>query len=201
MSIRHMEDLRKIRPVISFIIENCDEVFVDGLQPLPFPYNSSNPNSPSVLGGRHLTNQVSLGFGSFVDGIVSDDPTDKGGEGDISTMMSTAMVIDTGSPGNPSGKSAAGGGKGDKGGGDDAASVTSMDESSSVSSGEREGMTSSSKSEGSAGHPSKRPHLLVSIPSTSLGADAPVPVTAGANAATVEVDPLQQYSDTEWNVR
>lgn len=200
MSIRHMEDLRKVRPVISFIIENCDEVFVDGLQPLPFPYNGSggdNSLSPSIMGGRHLTNQVSLGFGSFVDGIVSDP--ERGDGGDISTMMSTAMVIDTSSSSSGGSKS------GSEGKGGDNASVSSMDDGSSVGSNEDK--------DGAVQPPSKRPHLIVSVPSTSVGADGP-PVSSPTNAAasaaaasapttttaSVEVDPLQHYSDTEWNV-
>lgn len=70
MSIRHMEDLRKIRPVISFIMENYDEIFTDGLSPLT-PTKSDN-----------TANRL----GSF-----SYDKTD-----DISNMMSSSMVIDSG---------------------------------------------------------------------------------------------------------
>ena len=69
MSIRHMEDLRKIRPVISFIMENYDEIFTDELGPAS-PIKSYN--STRDLGG--LTN----------------DKTE-----DISNLMSSSMVIDT----------------------------------------------------------------------------------------------------------
>jgi hypothetical protein len=74
MSIRHMEDLRKIRPVISFIMENYDEIFTDEIGP-------SSPikayNSSRDLG---LTS-------SFFDKSE-----------DISNMMSNAMVIDSDVP-------------------------------------------------------------------------------------------------------
>jgi hypothetical protein len=37
MSLRHMEDLRKIRPVLSFLIENYSEIFALDIKPIPFP--------------------------------------------------------------------------------------------------------------------------------------------------------------------
>lgn len=72
MSIRHMEDLRKIRPVISFIMENYEEIFSEGFEPVSpvkFSTDASGHKVPS----------------SF-----SYDKTE-----DISSLMSSSMMIDT----------------------------------------------------------------------------------------------------------
>lgn len=98
MSIRHMEDLRKIRPVISFIMENYDEIFTDGLSPMT-----------PTKGGL-----APIGLGTF-----SYDKTD-----DISNMMSSSMVIDSGVM-----RAAASAGDMDSGVFKDDASLSSMDES------------------------------------------------------------------------
>eukprot|EP01035_Chromulina_nebulosa_P032884 gene32884-43980_t len=37
MSIKHMEDLRRIRPIIAFIVENFEEVFTSDLKPTVAP--------------------------------------------------------------------------------------------------------------------------------------------------------------------
>jgi len=73
MSIRHMEDLRKIRPVISFIMENYEEIFSEGFEPV----------SPVKFSTDSSGNKVLSSF--------SYDKTE-----DISSLMSNSMMIDTG---------------------------------------------------------------------------------------------------------
>ncbi len=51
MSIRHMEDLKRIRPVIAFIVENYDDIFVFGLKPVKLSVTPSSPSSRSHLTG------------------------------------------------------------------------------------------------------------------------------------------------------
>lgn len=73
-----MEDLRKIRPVISFVMENYEEIFSEGFEPV----------SPV---------KISTDFGS--DKNLSSFSYDK--TEDISSLMSNSMMIDTGSGHRP----------------------------------------------------------------------------------------------------
>jgi hypothetical protein len=51
MSIRHMEDLKKIRPVVSFIIENYDDLFVFDLKPVKsYAAAVIRSRNPSITG-------------------------------------------------------------------------------------------------------------------------------------------------------
>ncbi len=47
MSIRHMEDLKKIRPLVCFVVENCEDVFTPGLKPTPAS-SASSPDRGNV---------------------------------------------------------------------------------------------------------------------------------------------------------
>eukprot|EP01034_Spumella_vulgaris_P025121 gene25121-31538_t len=69
MSIRHMEDLKKIRPVISFIIENYDDLFVFDLKPIKsYAAAVSRSRNPSITGGIHgLSTTFSTSMSMMVD--------------------------------------------------------------------------------------------------------------------------------------
>jgi hypothetical protein len=45
MSIRHMDDLRRIRPIIAFIVERCLDIFTKDLKPLPKLIPADNGSS------------------------------------------------------------------------------------------------------------------------------------------------------------
>jgi hypothetical protein len=78
MSIRHMEDLKKIRPVILFLIENHSELFT--LNRFP---NLSNTSSGTVSG--NVSGKSPLDIVTF----------DLDKTGVLSDMMASAMVIDS----------------------------------------------------------------------------------------------------------
>lgn len=71
MSIRHMEDLKKIRPVILFVIENHGEIFLINRYSSSFIGSSSGGRSPIIE--------------------LNDDKTG----GMLSDIMASAMVIDS----------------------------------------------------------------------------------------------------------
>lgn len=175
-----MEDLRKIRPVISFIMENYDEIFTDGLGPL-------SPTKADSSSNR---------LGSF-----SYDKTE-----DISNLMTSSMVIDSGVL-----RTASNGGDAD---GKDDASMSSMDESVDEPVVVIEPKDPNSLSPRSLAL--VRPNLKLTIP-TSFP-----PATATASYDTMSVSSvgsgssllggsldsegsgngngLQHYSDGEWSV-
>ena len=84
MSIRHMEDLRKIRPVMAFIVEHHAEVFQD-LKPLPQPSKLGMGGSTSH--NMNLVNHGSSGqgLGAQGQGLV----TMGGVEGGLTALGST----------------------------------------------------------------------------------------------------------------
>ena len=78
MSIRHMEDLRKIRPVMAFIVEHHAEVFKD-LKPLPQPskVGMGGTSSHNINLINHAAGQ---GLGAQGQGLVAMGGLDGGGQ-------------------------------------------------------------------------------------------------------------------------
>ena len=183
MSIRHMEDLRKIRPVISFIMENYDEIFTDELGPAS-PIKSYN--STRDLGG--LTN----------------DKTE-----DISNMMSSSMVIDTTMFRAASTES---NDFREFGFSKDDASVSSMDESIDDVPSEHKGVVDlNSLSPRSLAL--IRPNLKLTIPTSSPSSNAPLEaaplfalspsnsmVSTDSESSSSSSSSLLHYTDAEWSV-
>eukprot|EP00598_Pedospumella_elongata_P005631 CAMPEP_0184974846 /NCGR_PEP_ID=MMETSP1098-20130426/6214_1 /TAXON_ID=89044 /ORGANISM="Spumella elongata, Strain CCAP 955/1" /LENGTH=819 /DNA_ID=CAMNT_0027497495 /DNA_START=135 /DNA_END=2594 /DNA_ORIENTATION=+ len=178
MSIRHMEDLRKIRPVISFIMENYEEIFSEGFEPV----------SPVKFSTDASGHKVPSSFAY--------DKTE-----DISSLMSSSMMIDTGVRA-------------------DDASITSMEESMEEHSAEKKDPNSLSPRSLEL----IRPNLKLTIPLTlppspaysdmsssalsqlNSGLSGLSTVTSSLDTATSEslssstLSSLQHYTDAEWSV-
>ncbi len=173
-----MEDLRKIRPVISFIMENYEEIFSEGFEPV----------SPVKFSTDASGHKVPSSFAY--------DKTE-----DISSLMSSSMMIDTGVRA-------------------DDASITSMEESVEEHSAEKKDPNSLSP----RSLEMIRPNLKLTIPLTlppspaysdmsstalsqlSSGLSGLSTVTSSLDTATSEslssstLSSLQHYTDAEWSV-
>jgi hypothetical protein len=95
MSLRHMEDLRKIRPVLSFLIENYSEIFALDIKPIsqmkhqqpsisvlqktiPFPLHIEPDYSPPEISLKGLV--VNTNMNKYDAGMGSEDEGDVGGD-------------------------------------------------------------------------------------------------------------------------
>ena len=207
MSIRHMEDLRRIRPVISFIMENYEEVFSDDLV----------PNSPV----REVGSRSGSGGDSSLFSMHSTE--------DISNLMSTSMVIDTSLGFRGAGSGLSGNSDSvDHNSSKDDASISSMDESVDESINDpnihpQHVTAQATVQDTTALSPRSlamiRPNLLVTIPPPSAFPSMPsntcssdnIMNTSGNNSSNTSlsssstdsndsVSGLQHYSDAEWSV-
>ena len=111
MSIRHMEDLKKIRPVISFLIENYDDIFTFDLHPqqqqggavdsLAFSLSSSMlVDATCASPTKQLFNgdigMLSPGSGSSYRGGGEQSPQSSGGERGFSRPNLLVMIPPSG---------------------------------------------------------------------------------------------------------
>lgn len=186
-----MEDLRKIRPVISFIVENYEEVFAEGVFPMG-PEVTDNSRDTSA---HHI-----YGFGSF-----SFNKSDNN--------SSSSMIIDTTMQSQKSRDDDVSVSSMDESvdGGSNNSISSGSDKDCNISAATSQ--TSFSRNFGLV-----RPNLLVVIPTNSSLQNSPPSshysaelnemnegtVHTSTTAALSEFDhltALQQYTDAEWNVR
>eukprot|EP00600_Ochromonadales_sp_CCMP1393_P007004 CAMPEP_0174958510 /NCGR_PEP_ID=MMETSP0004_2-20121128/2664_1 /TAXON_ID=420556 /ORGANISM="Ochromonas sp., Strain CCMP1393" /LENGTH=952 /DNA_ID=CAMNT_0016206731 /DNA_START=63 /DNA_END=2920 /DNA_ORIENTATION=+ len=192
MSIRHMEDLRKIRPVVSFILENYEEVFTEDLKPVPVDQREVMEGAIGSTGSGKMKGVGNL-MGSFATTLDKAD--------DITSLMSTSMVIDNSNSSNSNN-------------GEEELKA-SMDQGDASAGGAQSSaqawMDSNSKSTASPIHATtatslhNKPHnLLLAIPSSgdgSTGANVPA-LPSGGNESGTEptANILQMYSDQELHI-